>query len=76
MAIRYASIFATKYGTPFFGMVRIRCVGTLFQFAHKTFYVRHAAVSKDSSDHARRALDLGYSQVIFTASYFVVTFVL
>ena len=36
--IRYASIFAKKYGTlvryAFFVMVRVRYVGTLFQFAN------------------------------------------
>ena len=48
----------------FFVVVRVRYVGRLFEFAYKTFYVQRADVNEDSSDRARRAQSLRYSQVI------------
>ena len=51
----------------FFVMVQVRYIGTLFEFAYKTFYVLLAAVNKHLGDRARRAhslATLGYSQVI------------
>ena len=45
-------------------MVRVRYVGTLFEFAYTAFYVQRAAVNEDSCDRARRAYSLGYFQVI------------
>ena len=50
------------YGTSFFVMVRVRYVGTLFEFACETFYVQREAVNEDSYDRARRAHE--------TCSYF------
>ena len=70
MAVRYASIFAKKYGT------QVRYIGTLFELAYQTFYMQRAAVNKDSCNRTRRAHSLGYSQVIIIVSYVVVTSVL
>ena len=39
----------------FLVMVRVRYVGTLFEFAYKTFYVQRAAVNEESCDRAGRA---------------------
>ena len=62
--VRYASIFAKKYGAPvryaFFVMERVQYVGTLFKFAYGMFYVQRAAVNEDSRDRARRARSLNY----------------
>ena len=49
-------------------MVRIRYVGTVFEFAYETFYVQRADVNEDSCDRAWRAHSLGYFQVIILAS--------
>ena len=49
-------------------MVRVRYIGTLFEFAYKTFYVQRAAVNENSRNRARRAHSLGYSDVIIRAS--------
>ena len=49
-------------------MVRVRYVGTLFEFAYQAFYVQRAAVNEDSCDRARRAHRLGYSHVMNIAS--------
>ena len=57
-------------------MVLTRYVGTLYQFAYKTFYVQRAAVNEDLCGRAWRAHSLGFSQVIITASKFVITIVL
>ena len=52
--VRYALLVMMRI--RFFVMVRIRHVGTLFEFAYSTFYVQRAAVNEDSCDRARRAL--------------------
>ena len=49
-------------------MVGLRYVGTLFEFAYKTFYVQRVAVNEDSYDRARCAHSLGCSQVTIIAS--------
>ena len=36
-------------------LVRVRYIGTLFEFAFETFYVLRADVNKDLCDRARRA---------------------
>ena len=39
----------------FLVMVRVRYVGTLFEFVYLTFYEQRAAVNEDSCDRTRRA---------------------